>query len=116
MPPRTMTAVSREDCELLHRELLRLGALGARRAVPRRLVAAGAFDGNDRRMRHIMAAAPAFGFAVGSSEDGYFVAEGPADLDCAIADLQSRVGELARRAAALETIRRAMTTVGGRLF
>lgn len=115
MATRSMTSVSREDCERLVRELQRLGANGAGKAVARRLVAAGAFDGNDRRLRHVMSAAPGFGFPVGSCEDGYFLAEGPADLDRAISELQSRIGELSKRAAALLTIRRG-EAFAGRLF
>ena len=70
MATRSTTTVSREDCERLHAELLRLGAHGAHRAVPRRLLAET--FGSDRRLRHVMAAAPGFGVAVGSTEDGYF--------------------------------------------
>ena len=114
MATRSMTTVSREDCERLHAELLRLGAHGAHRAVPRRLLAET--FGSDRRLRHVMAAAPGFGVAVGSTEDGYFAIARPEDADRCISDLRSRIAELASRATGLEAIRREMATVGGRLF
>jgi hypothetical protein len=114
MATRSMSAVSREECERLHAELLRLGARGAHRAVPRRLLAET--FGSDRRLRHVMSAAPELGVAVGSTEDGYFAIDSVSDLDAAIASLQSRTSELYHRMSAYQSIRNTDSRFSERLF
>jgi hypothetical protein len=114
MATRSMTSVSREDCERLHAELLRLGARGVHRAVPRRLLAET--FGSDRRLRHVMAAASGFGYPLGSCGDGYFTFEALHDIDIAEAEIDSRIAELARRKEGYKAIRRTDARFSERLF
>jgi hypothetical protein len=114
MPTRSMTSVSREDCERLHAELLRLGAHGVHKAVPRRLLAE--IFGGDRRLRHVMHEAPSYRVAVASTEDGYYAAVRPEDIDPCVSDLRSRAAAQSRRADGLEAVRRDLATDTGRLF
>jgi hypothetical protein len=106
--------VTAADCQALHAELLRLGARGVRFACPR-VVLARTFGG-DRRLRHIMAAAPTYGVPIASSNAGYFAIERPEDAEACVADLRSRIAELGRRAGAIEAIGRTLAVGERRLF
>lgn len=89
-------SISRSDCASIAETLQQLGAIGSDKAIHRSVLVARSGLG-DRRVRAIVAQAPAYGIPIASSGSGYFVAIDAADLQRAERECSSRIRQLAKR-------------------